>query len=54
MKDNPNDINIKIGGHKIEIVQSEKHLGHIIQTGNNILNIDSIIRDRSSTVRKNI
>ena len=44
-KDNTNDINIKIGGHKIEVVQSEKHIGHTIQTGNNIVNIDNIIRD---------
>ena len=44
-KDNTNDINIKIGGHKIEVVQSEKHLGHTIQTGHNIVNIDNIIRD---------
>ena len=45
IKTNPNDINIEIGGHKIEVVQSEKHLGHTIQTGNNILNIDNIIKD---------
>ena len=38
-------IDIQIGGHKIEVVSSEKHLGHTFQTNKNIINIDNIIKD---------
>ena len=39
------NIDIKIGGHRIEVVNSEKHLGHTFQTDKNIINIDNIIKD---------
>ena len=39
------NINIFVCNHKIENVTSEKHLGHVFQTGNTLINIDSIIKD---------
>ena len=39
------NMNIKIGGHKIEIVKSEKHLGHTFQTAHNIVNLENVIKD---------
>ena len=40
-----NNIDIRIRGHKIEIVQAEKHLGHVFQNKRNIINMDNIIKD---------
>ena len=39
------NIDIKIAGHKIEIVKSEKHLGHTFQTAHNIINLENVIKD---------
>ena len=38
-------IDIKIGGHKIEVVDSEKHLGNKFQADRNIINIENIIKE---------
>ena len=40
-----NNIDIKISGHKIEIVDSEKHLGHTFQSAHNIINLENVIKD---------
>ena len=39
------NVNINICNNKIENVKSEKHLGHIFQNSNTLINIDSIIKD---------
>ena len=46
------NINITICNHRIENVKSEKHLGHLFQVTNPIINIDSIIKDIN--VRTNV
>ena len=40
-----NNIDIKIAGHKIEIVKSDKHLGHTFQSAHNIINLENVIKD---------
>ena len=56
MNIDPDDINITIGGHKMEVVDSEKHLGHSFQTKDYMINIENIIKDiriRSNVIINN-
>ena len=40
-----NDINISVSGSKIKNVKNEKHLGHIFQNAENMIDFSSVIRD---------
>ena len=46
------NINITVFDQRIEIVDSEKHLGHLFQTSKSIINFDAIIKDIN--IRTNI
>ena len=42
---NTNDISISISGSKIKNVKKEKHLGHVFQNAENIIDFSSVTRD---------
>ena len=40
-----NNVNIFISGTKVKNVKSEKYLGHIFYSNNNLIDIEDVIRD---------
>ena len=51
-KNNIKDVKLTMFGRNIETVQSEKHLGHLLSSNGNLINIEPVIRDMK--IRTNV